>query len=96
MIDLTSIVEAAIALIFAIITTFLIPYIKSKVDANKLTELKEWVKIAVKAAEQIYAGVGRGDEKKQYVLNCLESMGYTIDAVEIENLIESAVLELQK
>ena len=54
-----------------------------------------WVKIAVKAAEMLYAGQGRGEEKKTYVIEFLNSKGYTLDISSIENMIEAAVLEIQ-
>lgn len=96
MIDLTPIFQSAIALIAALITAFLIPFIKSKVSAEKYAEMEKWVKIAVEAAEMIYVGAGRGAEKKLHVVNFLESKGYTLDIVELNEMIEAAVLGLQK
>lgn len=55
-----------------------------------------WVNIAVEAAEMIYTGTGRGEEKKQYVLDFLNSKGFTLNTAEIENLIEPAVLQLKQ
>ena len=95
MTDLTPIISAALTLIMAVITTFLIPYLKTKIDANKFDKIKSWVTAAVKAAEMIYVGTGRGEEKKAYVVQYLNSKGYTLDADSINNLIESAVLELK-
>lgn len=95
MVDLTFIIEAVIALILALVTTFLIPWIKTKVDADKLAEVNKWVKIAVQAAEMIYAESGLGDIKKSYVKTFLAEKGYTYDAESINLLIESAVLELK-
>ena len=60
MTDLTNIASAIITLIVAVITTFLIPYLKAKVDAEKFAKIKNWVKVAVEAAEMIYNGTGRG------------------------------------
>lgn len=96
MTDLTNIASAIITLIVAVITTFLIPYLKAKVDAEKFAKIKNWVKVTVEAAEMIYNGTGRGAEKKAYVLNYLKEKGYTLDLDSIDNLIESAVLELKK
>lgn len=96
MIDLTPIANSIIALIAALISAFLIPYIKSRISAEKLTEIQEWVTVAVRAAEMIYTGTGRGAEKKQYVRDFLADKGYTLDIDSIENLIESAVLDLKK
>lgn len=95
MIDLTDVVSAIITLILAVITTFLVPYLKTKIEANKFEKIKSWVKVAVEAAEMIYTGTGRGEEKKNYVIQYLNSKGYTIDTESINNLIESAVLELK-
>jgi len=94
MIDLTVIVEAALTLIVAVISAFVIPWLKSKISAEKLAEVSEWVKIAVTAAEQIYNGPGRGEEKKAYVLQFLTEKGYTVDMDASENMIEAAVYEL--
>ena len=49
-IDITSIVEAVLALIGAIITVFVIPWLKSKTDAAQLEKIKMWVTVAVEAA----------------------------------------------
>ena len=95
MTDLTPIISAVITLIIAIITTFLIPYIRSKVDVTKLATVQTWIKIAVEAAEQIYEGTGKGAEKKQYVLDFLQSKGFTVDLDSIEALIESEVYKLK-
>ena len=94
MTDLTPIVNAVIALIAAIITTFLIPWIKSKIDAAKLAQIVEWVGIAVRAAEQIYNESGMGEKKKQYVLDFLADEGFTLDPNSINAMIEAAVKNL--
>ena len=94
MTDLTPIVNAVITLIAAIITTFLIPWIKSKIDAAKLAQIIEWVGIAVRAAEQIYNESGMGEKKKQYVLDFLADKGFTLDPNSINAMIEAAVKNL--
>ena len=94
MFDITMIIEAGFALLAAIITAIVIPYIKSKTTASQQAEVNAWVKIAVTAAEQIYTGSGRGEEKKTYVLNWLQEHGITVDAEKLDALIEAAVYEL--
>lgn len=94
MIDVTPIINAIIALIAAVITVFIIPWIKSKVEAEKLSKIMSWVKIAVDAAEQIYRESGMGEMKKQYVLDFLEDKGFTADPNSIDAMIEAAVLSL--
>ena len=94
MFDITPIIEAVAALIAVIITAVVIPYIKSKTTTQQQAQINAWVKIAVAAAEQIYKGSGRGEEKKEYVINWLEERGFTLDEDELDALIESAVYEL--
>lgn len=94
MTDLTPIVNAVITLIATIVTTFLIPWIKSKIDAAKLAQIVEWVGIAVRAAEQIYNESGMGEKKKQYVLDFLADKGFTLDPDSINAMIEAAVKDL--
>lgn len=92
--DMTTILEAVIALIGAIITAIVIPYIKRKTTAEQRKAIAEWIKIAVTAAEQIYKGQGRGEEKKAYVLNWLKARNIVIDESALDAMIESAVYEL--
>ena len=91
-IDLTSIANAVIALIAAIITAFVIPWIRSKTTAAQFEKI--WVTVAVEAAEQLYTGSGRGAEKKAYVVEFLNSKGFKIDAETLDKLIEAAVFNL--
>lgn len=90
-IDITTILNAVIALIAAVVSAFVIPWIKSKTTAQQREDLIAWVKIAVAAAEQIYKGEKRGEEKKQYVLDFLENNGFTVDADSVNAAIEAAV-----
>ena len=94
--DVTSVVEAVLALVGAISTCVLVPYIKSKTTAEQQKEINAWVKIAVSAAEQIYKGQGRGEEKKAYVLEWLRERGVTVDEARLDAMIEAAVYELSQ
>lgn len=95
MIDLTQVILAAIALIAALVSAFVVPWLKSNFTATQLQNIVMWVNFAVEAAEMIYKGAGRGEEKKQYVLEFLKSKGFTLNTAEIDALIEAAVLELK-
>lgn len=96
MIDITSIVNAVIALLSAVVSTFLVPWIKGKVEAQKLEKIMDWVTIAVSAAEQIYNESGMGEKKKQYVLDFLEDKGLTVDINSVDAMIEAAVYGLKE
>ena len=93
--NITPIVQAAAVLLAAVITTFVVPYIKSKTTAAQQNQINGWVRIAVSAAEQIYNGPGRGEDKKAYVLTWLRQHGVTVDEPQLDALIEAAVYELK-
>lgn len=94
MIDLTVIIKAVVTLILALITSFLIPMIKAKVDADKFQTIQTWVMIAVEAAEQIFNQPRMGEQKKAFVEEFLMSKGFTLSVDEMDSLIEAAVHEL--
>ncbi len=95
MTDITQILMATMTLIMSVITAFLIPYLKEKIGEKRFAELSRWVSVAVTAAEQIYVGSGRGEEKKAYVLEFLNSKGFTVDVDALDKLIESAVYAMK-
>ena len=91
--DYTQIISAVIALISALVSAFLIPWIKTKIDADKLQTLRTYVEIGVKAAEQLYTAA-EGDKKKAYVISFLAGKGIKFDVEIVDKLIEAAVLQL--
>lgn len=93
-IDLTQIILAVITLIGALITRYLIPWIKEKTNEKQFEALKLLAKVGVYAAEQIFS-TEQWKEKKQYVLDFLKKNGYEVDAPTVDALIESLVRELR-
>ena len=75
MTDLTPIFNAVIALLAALVTAFVIPWIKRKTNAQDREDLLRWVEIAVAAAEQLWDST-QGEEKKKAVLAFLREMGF--------------------
>lgn len=94
--DITPVVNGIIALIAAVVTAFVIPWIKSKTTATQREEINAWVRIAVTAAEQIYSGVGKGKEKKKYVLDFLAEKNLRVDEESVDLMIESAVKNMNQ
>ena len=78
----------------ALITTYLIPWIKSHTDATKLYAVMRWTHEAVYAAEQIY-GAGTGEEKKKYaemfLRKVVDAAHINVTPAELHTLIEAAV-----
>lgn len=95
MIDITPLLYALGLLILALVSTFMIPYIKEKTSNEELAKIQKWVAIAVSAAEQIYDEAGLGRIKKEYVVKFLNKKGYNLDTDSIDKLIESAVYALK-
>ena len=70
--DLTPIFQIVIILIGTIITSFLIPWIKSKTTQEQWWTVQNIAKVAVYAAEVLYKGSGRGQEKLEYVMTYIK------------------------
>ena len=95
-IDLTEVIVAVIGVLAAVAARYAIPYLKEKWGEAKFSNIAKWVEIAVGAAEMIYTESGMGEQKKAYVLQYLNKKGLTVDYDTLDNLIENAVLELNK
>lgn len=96
MFDITPFLQVFVALVVVVISVFVLPYFRSITTAEQRTELAALVKTAVSAAEQIFEGSGRGEEKKKYVLEWLYGHGITVDESIVDAMIEAAVYELGK
>lgn len=81
----------------ALVTTYLIPWIKSHTDTEKLYAVMRWAHEAVMAAEQLY-GAKNAVEKKKYARIFLRKMvkdaKVDISDEELDMLIEAAVGEM--
>ena len=91
--DYTILVQAIITLFATIITAYLVPYIKEKAGAAKYERAMQIVRVAVRAAEQLF-GAGEGQEKLCYVEQRLAEQGIKIDLADIKDMIESEVYKL--
>lgn len=95
MIDLTPVINAVIVLAAALITAFVIPWVKRNTTAQDREEFLRWVDIAVAAAEQLFYTT-QGPEKKKYVIQFLKEKGFTLSEEEVNAAIEGAVLKLHR
>lgn len=100
-INLTQIILAVITLIGTIMTGYIIPLLKRKLEnedaqllESKTSMLWAIVRTGVFAAEQIYSS-DEGEKKKSYVLGLLEQQGYKVDVAAVDAAIEAAVKELK-
>ena len=93
-IDLTQIILAIITLIGAIITRYIVPWIKGKLTDHQYEVFNGLVRTGVYAAEQLFS-TEQWKEKKQYVVDLLKENGYTVDTTSVDALIEATVRELR-
>ena len=91
--DLTKVIVALIGLLSTICTVFLAPYLKAKMDNEKLQKLGSLAQRFVLAAEQLI-GPGKGAEKKAQVQDWLKEKGYDVSLDEVDSAIEAAVKEM--
>lgn len=95
MIDLTPIFQAILALLAALITYKLVPWIKARTTDQQQRNLSAAANIAVYAAEQIF-GHGHGREKLNYALDALKRAGYDVNTELVREAIENAVKVMTK
>lgn len=97
---LFQIILTLIPVLGAIITYFVVPYIRTNVDSAKLAQYKEWATLAVKTAEMLWKETGHGEDKKKYVADFLNDMfnskKIVITEEQMNILIESAVKEMKE
>ena len=93
--ELTEIIKLAIELVVAIVSLWLVPWLRARLNAEQVSDMLRWVEIAVSAAEQLYDDLG-GKQKKAYVMSFLHDRGYAVDEEELSLMIEAAVLRLHK
>lgn len=93
--DITSILEAVIALATAVVTVFLLPWLSARTTAEERRELLGWVDIAVAAAQQLYHQCS-GQQRLDYALSVLEAQGFDVDEGAVLDAVEAAVLKLHR
>lgn len=93
-INLTPIFQAIIALLAAIVTYKLIPWIRSKTSETQYENLKTAARITVFAAEQVFKN-GSNEDKLEYAVKELERFGFSLDFDELRSAVEQAVYEMK-
>lgn len=94
MIDLTPIIQAAITLVAALITVYLIPWLKSRTTVEQQTYIRMAVQVAVYAAEKAY-GAGHGEEKLAYAEKVLAGHNVRLDTKTLKAMIDAQIKEME-
>lgn len=85
-----------VALLGALVTYYVIPYIKAKTTKEQREDAIFWTKMAVRIAEEIYEQRGQGALKKEYVVEFLNKNGMKISIEQMDFLIDVIVTEYNK
>lgn len=97
-IDITQIVVAVIGLLGIIITSVVVPLIKSKLTNSQWESIKNYALAGVQAAEIIFNAQGKGEEKLEWVTEYIEvqckAHGIEIDMDTVRVAIENAWKDL--
>lgn len=92
---LFNVLQTVIILVTGVVSRYVIPWIRVKLDSEKVTQVTSFIQSAVNCAEQIINGQGLGAEKKVYVTELVQKyLGehkYKISEEQINLLIEAAV-----
>ena len=94
------ILKIVVSICAALVTVYVIPYLKTLKDDKRYASLVGIVEVAVRAAEQTISAPHEGKLKKaeveMFVSDWLESKGIKITSEELDKLIECAVYQLKQ
>lgn len=105
LVNITPIIMAVIALCTVVLTSFVIPKLKTKhpqeeIDKalDQLEVYKNVAMLACRMVEQLYPGMAQTkfNEARNFMIDYLTKAGIKIDEDQITAAIESAVLEINK
>lgn len=88
------IADFVIAVVLVLLSTYAVPWLKAELKARGREDLAKLIGDLVAAAEQIFVGEKRGEEKREYVDENLVAAGHDITG-EVDALIEAAVYRLK-
>ena len=88
------ILRVVVMLAVLVLTRYIVPWIKAKIGADQMEEVRTWVNTAVLMAQQVYEAKP-GPERKAIVVEIIRGMlikkNIDISAEQLDMLIEAAV-----
>lgn len=92
------VLKIIVMLAVLVVTRYLVPWIKQKIGADKLSEVENWAKQAVLMVQQVYSD-WNGADKKEYVTRFLREQliakNISITDEQLNILIEAAVKQMK-
>ena len=93
--DITNVFTAFVALLMAVLSAFVVPWLRRQIAADDMDDLLVWVEIAVAAAQQLYHSYD-GEKRLHYALGVLSDKGFDINDKAVRSAVEAAVLKLHQ
>ena len=90
------IVKVIVTLICALITYYVIPYMKANTTKAQREDAVFWTKLAITVAESIYNEHGQGFVNKEMVVKWLSGMNIKMTEAQLDVLIEAIVNEFNR
>lgn len=94
------ILKVVVSVCAALITVYVVPYLKTLRQDKRYASLMDMIEVAVKAAEQTIKEPGQGDYKKAeviaFVSDWMMEHGIKISQDELSQLIECAVFSMHQ
>ena len=91
---ITKITESVLTVIALLVSAYVIPWLKTKIEADRLSILNKFIESTVRAAEQLYK-TSPGSVKKEYVVKLVtekaNALGIGLNEAEIDAIIEGIV-----
>ena len=81
----------------ALVSAYLIPWIKNNISAKDMETIVFWVRFAVRCADQLFTPEQWQEKKKYvtaYIIDMAKKIGINLTEQDINVLIESAVNEI--
>lgn len=93
-----TILKVVVSICAALITVYVVPYIKALKDNERYSALADIVEVAVHAAEQTIkaGGAAKKSEVLQFVGRWLDEKGVKVTQDELDQLIEAAVFAMNR
>lgn len=94
------IISAIITIVVGLITAYVIPWLKTKINDTQLEQINKYIELAVRCAEQIYTA-DEWQQKKTFVLDYItnvvnDKFSLTLNELDIDLMIEGVVNEIKK
>ena len=92
-----TIAMAIISIAGALVSAYVIPWIKANISAKDMDTIVFWVRFAVRCADQLFTPEEWEKKKeyvKQYIIDKCEQLGLKLSEVDINTLIEAAVNQI--